>query len=88
MSAQQPRPARSSQTASEVVQPMAVSLAGAGAAPSLSLVGAEAPAGTGGYRLSGLLPGRPYCLSSPDERDETVRQVRAYFGHVDFWEPV
>jgi hypothetical protein len=67
---------------------MGVSLAGAGAGPRLSLVGPEATPEATAYRLSGLLPGRAYCLSSPDDRDETMRQVRAYFGHVDFWEPV
>ena len=88
MIAQRPHQARSSQTASDLVQPMAVRVAGAGAAPRLSLVAAEAVTGPVGDRLSGLRPGRPYCLSSSEDRDETMRQVRAYFGYVDFWEPV
>lgn len=86
MSAQQLHEARSSETASEAFQPMSVRLAGAVAGPALS-VAAEC-ATEMGYRLSGLLPGRPYCLSAPEDRDETVREVRAYFGHADFWEPV
>ena len=81
----EPHEAGPDQTGSEVVQPMAVSLAGADAGPRLSLVPGT---GTARYRLSGLRPGRPYRLSPPEDRDDTVRQVRAYFGHEDFWEPV
>jgi hypothetical protein len=59
-----------------------------GADPRLSLVAAVQASGPNGHRLSGLLPGRPYRLSAPEDRDETVRQVRAHFGVQDFWDPV
>ena len=88
MIAQQSPEVGSDDTESDVVQPMNVSLAGAGPGPELTLAPAEAATGPAGYRLSGLVPGRPYQLSSPEERDETTRQVRAHFGHEDFWEPV
>ena len=88
MIAPQPHEAPASEASPDVVQPMAVSLAGAEASPGLSLAGPEAATGPGGYRLSGLRPGRPYRLSPPEDRDETMREVRAYFGHEDFWEPV
>ena len=81
----EPHEARTDQTASEIGQPRAVSLAGAGDGPRLSLVPGT---GTIRDRLSRLRPGRPYRLSPPEDRDDTVRQVRVYFGHEDFWEPL
>lgn len=38
-------------------------------------------------RLTDMISGRPYILGSLDDLDETVQQVRAYFGYDDFWTP-
>lgn len=38
-------------------------------------------------RLADVVSGRPYILGSLDDLDETLQQVRAYFGHDDFWSP-
>ena len=77
MTTQDPDQAPPSRTAPDLARP---TTAGPAAAAQ--------PAASNGHRLSGLLPGRPYRLSPPEDRDETVRQVRAHFGLDDFWDPV
>jgi len=38
-------------------------------------------------RLEGMISGRPYVLGPVEDLDQTLQQVRAYFGYVDFWSP-